>query len=57
MPHGIVGVRRALVEYHSSAVGHGMLISGLQDRVRRLEQHLTCRRWRPLTRRGGDVPY
>ena len=36
----IVGVRRALIEYHSSVVGHGMLISELQDRVRRLEQHL-----------------
>ena len=36
----IVGVRRALIEYHSSVVGHGILISELQDRVRRLEQHL-----------------
>ena len=36
----IVGVRRALIEYHSSVVGHGMLISEPQDRVRRLEQHL-----------------
>ena len=36
----IVGVRRALIEYHSSVVGHGMQISELQDRVRRLEQHL-----------------
>jgi hypothetical protein len=36
----IVGVRRALIEYHSSVVGHGMLISELQDRVRRIEQHL-----------------
>ncbi len=36
----IAGVRRALIEYHSSVVGHGMLISELRDRVRRLEQHL-----------------
>lgn len=36
----IVGVRRALIEYHSSVVGHGMQTSELQDRVRRLEQHL-----------------
>jgi chromosome segregation ATPase len=36
----IVGVRRALIEYHSAVVGHGMQISELQDRVRRLEQHL-----------------
>ncbi len=36
----IIGVRRALIEYHSSVVGHGILISELQDRVRRSEQHL-----------------
>jgi chromosome segregation ATPase len=36
----IVGLRRAVVEYHSSAVGHGMLISELEERVRRLEQRL-----------------
>ena len=36
----IVGLRRAVVEYHSSAVGHGVLFSELEERVRRLEQHL-----------------
>jgi hypothetical protein len=36
----IVGLRRAVMEYHSSAVGHGMLISELEERVRRVEQHL-----------------
>ena len=36
----IVGLRRAVVEYHSSAVGHGILISELEERVRRVEQHL-----------------
>jgi archaellum component FlaC len=36
----IGGVRRALTEYHSSVVGHGIQISELQDRVRRIEQHL-----------------
>jgi signal transduction histidine kinase len=35
----IVGLRRAVVEYHSAVVGHG-LISELEERVRRLEQHL-----------------
>ena len=33
----IVGLRRAVVEYHSSVVGHGVLISDLDERVRRLE--------------------
>ena len=36
----IVGVRRALTEYHSAVVGHGMLISDLEERVRRIEQRL-----------------
>ena len=36
----IGGLRRAVMEYHSSIVGHGMLISDLEDRVRRVEQHL-----------------
>ena len=36
----IVGLRRAVVEYHSAVIGHGLIISGLEERVRRLEQHL-----------------
>jgi hypothetical protein len=36
----IVGLRRAVVEYHSVVVGHGVLISELEARVRRVEQHL-----------------
>jgi len=36
----IVGLRRAVMEYHSSVVGHGILISDLEARVRRVEQHL-----------------
>jgi hypothetical protein len=34
----IAGLRRAVVEYHSAVVGHGVLISDLDARVRRLEQ-------------------
>ncbi len=34
----IVGLRRAVVEYHSAVVGDGVLISDLDARVRRLEQ-------------------
>jgi hypothetical protein len=33
-------LNRAVVEYHSSAVGHGILISEFEDRLRRVEQHL-----------------
>ena len=34
------GLRRAVTEYHSSVLGHGILISELEERVRRIEQHL-----------------
>ena len=34
------GLRRAVVEYHSAVLGHGALISELEARVRRLEQHV-----------------
>ena len=33
-------LNRAVMEYHSSAVGHGVLISEFEDRLRRVEQHL-----------------
>jgi chromosome segregation ATPase len=36
----IVGLRRAVVEYHSAVIGHGMIISDLEARLRRVEQHL-----------------
>lgn len=36
----IVGLRRSVMEYHSSAIGHGFLFTELEERVRRLEQHL-----------------
>ncbi len=34
----ISGLCRAVMEYHSSVIGHGMIISDLEARVRRLEQ-------------------
>lgn len=40
MSEQIVGLRRAVMEYHSSAIGHGILISELEERIRRVEQHL-----------------
>ena len=36
----IVGLRRAVVEYHSAVIGHGIIISDLEARLRRVEQHL-----------------
>ena len=37
----IGGLRRAVVEYHSAVLGHGVLVSEYEARVRRIEQHLT----------------
>jgi hypothetical protein len=28
------------MEYHSSTIGHGVLYSEIEERVRRIEQHL-----------------
>ncbi len=36
----ITHLNRAVMEYHSSAVGHGVLISEFEERLRRVEQHL-----------------
>ena len=36
----IVGLRRAVIEYHTSVIGHGIIISELEARIRRVEQHL-----------------
>jgi hypothetical protein len=36
----IVGLRRAVMEYHSSAIGHGVLLGEFEERLRRLEQHV-----------------
>ena len=36
----IVGLRRAVIDCHTSVIGHGMMISELEARARRVEQHL-----------------
>lgn len=36
----IVGLRRPVFEYHSAVIGHCVLISELEARVRRIEQNL-----------------
>ncbi len=33
-------LNRAVMEYHSSAIGHGILFTELEERVRRIEKHL-----------------
>ncbi len=35
----IVGLRRSVIEYHSSTIGHGVLLSEFEERLRRLEKH------------------
>ena len=34
------GLRQAVTDYHASVLGHGFLLSELDDRVRRIERHL-----------------
>ena len=36
----IAGLRRAVIEYHTSTIGHGILISELEARLRRVEQRI-----------------
>ena len=36
----ITGLRRAVIEYHTSVIGHRILISELEARMRRVGQHL-----------------
>ena len=36
----VASLRQALTEYHSSVLGHGVLISEMEDRIRRIERHL-----------------
>ena len=36
----IVGLRCAVIDGHTSVIGHGVIISELEARVRRVEQHL-----------------
>ena len=33
-------LRQTITHYHSSVVGHGILISDLEARIRRVEEHL-----------------
>ena len=39
----IAGLRRAVVEYHSSAIGHGVLFTELEERVLKIELHLNLK--------------
>jgi len=37
----IADLRQTVVHYHASVIGHGILISDLDVRVRRIEEHLS----------------
>ena len=37
---GLAEVRQTLTDYHSAVLGHGILISDLEARIRRLERHV-----------------
>ena len=37
---GLVSFREAVTNYHATVLGHGILISELDERVRRIERHL-----------------
>ncbi len=36
-------LNRAVMEYHSSTIGHGVLITEFEERLQRVEQHLNLR--------------
>ena len=40
MKTDFAGLRQTITHYHSSVVGHGILISDLEARMRRVEEHL-----------------
>jgi hypothetical protein len=37
---GLADLRAAVTNYHGAVLGHGILISELDERVRRIERHL-----------------
>ena len=37
---GLISLREAVTHYHSTVIGHGILLSDLDERVRRIEHHL-----------------
>jgi hypothetical protein len=40
MKADIADLRHALTTYHSAVLGHGILISELEERLRRIERHV-----------------
>jgi hypothetical protein len=37
---GVASLRQTLTQYHASVMGHGILFSEVEHRVRRIEEHL-----------------
>jgi hypothetical protein len=40
MEQDMHGMRQTLTDYHASVLGHGIMITELEGRVRRIERHL-----------------
>ena len=40
LTHGLASLRETVAHYHSTVVGHGILYSEIEERVRRIERHL-----------------
>jgi ABC-type transporter Mla subunit MlaD len=40
LAHGLASLRETVTHYHSTVVGHGILYSEIEERVRRIERHL-----------------
>jgi hypothetical protein len=40
LEYGQTSLRQTLTQYHASVMGHGILFSELEQRVRRIEEHL-----------------
>ena len=40
LEHGQATLRQTLTQYHASVMGHDILFSELEHRVRRIEEHL-----------------
>ena len=47
---GLASLREVVTYYHSSVIGHGILINELDERIRRIERHLK------LEPAGGGEP-
>lgn len=40
LKHGLASLNQTVTEYHAAVLGHGVSITDLDERLRRVEQHL-----------------